>query len=289
MNKLSLSRRATIIRALSEGNSIRSVCRMTGASKGTVLRLLAEVGTFCTTYQDVLLRNLPCVRVEMDEQWSFCEMKEKNATQPGQGDLWVYVGLCADSKLAFSWLVGRRNHENTQSFVHDVASRLRNRVQLSTDGLPWYVAAVEGAFGWNGCDFAQLVKTYGASLEQGPSRKYSPMECTGAIKTPIMGKPVEALVSTSYVERFNLSTRMSNRRMTRLTNAFSKKAENHAHAMALQMMVYNFVRAHGTLTKAAKGVKTTPAMAAGVVSHAWTVEEMLEKMDGMIGAEISLH
>ncbi len=162
MNKLTVSRRAAIIRGLTEGNSIRSVVRMTGASKGAVLRLLEVVGTFCATYHDVVVRNLPCRTVELDAQWSYSHSKEKNAKKPGQGDLWVYVGLCADSKMAFSYLVGRRNHENTFAFVHDVASRLRNRVQVTTDGLAWYLAAIEAAFGWNGCDLAQLLKNYGA-------------------------------------------------------------------------------------------------------------------------------
>jgi IS1 family transposase len=286
MNKLTTAKRAAVIRGLTEGNSIRSVVRMTGASKGTVLRLLEEVGTFCAVYHDVTVRNLPCRTVELDEQWSFSSSKEKNATKPGQGDLWVYVGLCADSKMAFSYLVGRRNHENTFAFTHDVASRLRHRVQVTTDGLAWYLAAIEAAFGWNGCDFAQLVKTYGAQPDMpGTARKYSPMECTGAVKTPIFGDPMMHRVSTSYVERFNLSTRMGNRRMTRLTNGFSKKAENHAHAMALHMFSYNFMKQHGTLTSAAKGKKTSPAMVCGLTDHVWTVEEMLEKMDGLIGAE----
>ena len=285
MNKSSLSKRAAIVGALIEGASIRSVSRMTGASKGTILRLLAEVGEFCETYQDVVLSNLPTVRIEMDETWAFCNSKEKNATKEGQGDLWTYVALDADSKLVVSWLVGRRSGANTQEFVADVARRLARRVQATTDGLAWYVSAVENAFGWNRADFAQLIKTYGATLEQGPSRKYSPMECTGAIKTPVMGKPDMAKVSTSYVERFNLQMRMTNRRMTRLTNGFSKKAENHAFAIALQMMSYNFMRAHGTLTKARGGIKQSPAMAAGVTTHVWTVEELLQKMEGMIGAE----
>src|SRR5215211_3849158 len=174
-----------------------------------------------------------------------------------------------------SWLVGARNHANTYAFMADVADRLGNRVQLTTDGLGWYVAAVENAFGWNGVDFAQLIKTYGLPTDElERQRRYSPAECMGAIKTPIMGKPDMEKVSTSYVERSNLSMRMGMRRFTRLTNAFSKKAENHAHAVSLNFMYYNFCRAHQTLTKAAKGIKTTPAMAAGLTSHVWTIEEI---------------
>ena len=280
MNKLPLSKRAAIIRGLVEGNSIRSVTRMVGVSKGAVLRLLVEVGEFCSIYQDHKLRNLPCKRVEADEIWGYCGAKQKNATRDGQGDLWTYTAICADSKLVVSWLVGQRNSKNTQGFMRDVATRLANRVQLTTDGLAWYLSAVENAFGWNGTDYAQLVKTYGVPTDETErQRRYSPMECTGAIKMPVMGKPDAEKISTSFVERQNLTIRMGLRRMTRLTNGFSKKAENHAHAFAIHMMHYNFCRAHGTLTKAANGVKTTPAMACGLTDHVWTVEEVLGLMD----------
>jgi len=193
------------------------------------------------------------------------------------------LALDADSKLMISWLVGPRNSANTHAFMADVADRLGNRVQLTTDGLSWYVAAVENAFGWNGVDFAQLIMTYGASLEAGPGNKYSPMECNGAIKTPIMGEPDTDLASTSYVERPNLALRMGNRRFTSLTNGFSKKAENHEHAVSLFFMFYNFCKPHDTLTKANRGIKRTPAMAAGLTDHVWTVEEILGKMSGAIG------
>lgn len=280
MNKLALSQRAAIVRGLVEGNSIRSVTRMTGSSKGAVLRLLVEVGEFCAIYQDHAHRNLPCKRVEADEVWGYCGAKQKNATKAGQGDLWTYTAICADSKLVVSWLVGQRNHENTQSFMQDVAARLANRVQLTTDGLSWYLAAVENAFGWSGVDYAQIIKTYGLPLDETErQRRYSPMVCTGAVKTRVMGDPDYDKVSTSYVERANLSIRMGMRRMTRLTNGFSKKAENHAHAFAIHMMHFNYCRPHQTLTKAAGGVKTTPAMACGLTDHVWTVEEMLELMD----------
>jgi IS1 family transposase len=280
MNKLTVSERAAIIRGLAEGNSIRSVGRMTGHSKGAVLRLLVEVGEFCSIYQDHALRNLSCKRIEADEIWGYVGAKEKNATKDSQGDLWTYTAICADSKLVVSWLVGRRNHTNTQAFMRDVAARLAHRVQLTTDGLGWYLSAVENAFGWNRVDYAQLVKTYGLPLDElERQRRYSPMVCTGAIKTQIMGNPEMEKVSTSYVERANLSIRMGMRRMTRLTNGFSKKAENHAHAFAIHMMFYNFCRAHMTLTKAANGIKTTPAMASGLTHHVWTVEEVLGLMD----------
>lgn len=279
MNKLTDSKRAAVIRGMVEGNSIRSLTRMTGVSKGAVLRLLAEVGEFCAVYLDYKLRKLPCRRVEADEIWGLCGAKEKNATKPGQGDLWTYTAICADSKLLVSWVVGRRNHENTQDFMADVAARLAHRVQLSTDGLTWYLAAVENAFGWNNVDYAQLVKTYGVPLDENArQRRYSPMECTGAVKTPVMGTPELTKVSTSYVERANLTIRMGMRRMTRLTNGFSKKAENHAHAFAIHAMFYNFCRPHQTLTNAAKA-KTTPAMACGLTDRVWTVEDVLALMD----------
>lgn len=279
INRLSTEKRTAIIRALVEGNSVRATARLTSTSKATVLKLLVEIGEFCSIYQDHALQNLNCKRVEADELWAYVSAKQKNATREGQGDLWTYTAICADSKLMVSWLVGERNHGNTFDFMADVASRLANRVQLTTDGLSWYVAAVEAAFRWNGVDFAQIIKTYGIPLDETErQRRYSPAVCTGAIKTPIMGDPDMEKVSTSYVERSNLSMRMGMRRFTRLTNGFSKKAENHAHAVSLYFMHYNYCRPHLTLPKAKKGIKTTPAMAAGIADHVWTVEEILEKM-----------
>jgi IS1 family transposase len=280
MNTLSLAQRAAVIRGLVEGGSMRSVARMTGVDKDTVARLLVEVGEFCSIYQDHALRNLPCKRIEADEIWSFCGAKQKNATKGGQGDIWTYTAICADSKLAVSWMVGSRSHKTTQAFMVDVAKRLGNRVQLSTDGLSWYLAAVEKAFGWNGVDFAQIIKTYGIPMDETErQRRYSPAICTGAVKSWVMGNPDMDKVSTSYVERSNLSMRMGMRRFTRLTNGFSKKAENHAHAVSLHFMYYNYCRPHMTLTRAADGTKTTPAMACGLTDHVWTVEEMLGLMD----------
>lgn len=285
MNKLAAAKRADVIRALCEGNSVRATTRLTGAAKATVLKLLVEVGEFCATYQDIVLRDLPTKRVEADEIWAFVGAKAKNATREGQGDIWTYTALDADSKLMISWLVGPRNSGSTQTFMADVADRLGHRVQLTTDGLAWYLSAVENAFGWNGVDFAQLVKTYGLPTDEaGAVRRYSPMECTGAHKQRVMGKPDAEKVSTSYVERTNLALRMGNRRFTRLTNGFSKKAENHAHAVSLFFMYYNFCKPHGTLTKANRGIKRTPAMAAGLTDHVWTVDEILAKMSGAIGS-----
>jgi IS1 family transposase len=278
MNKINDSRRAAIIRALVEGNSVRATGRLTSTAKATVLKLLVELGEFCSIYQYHALRNLPCKRIECDEIWAFCGAKQRNATEKDQGDLWTFTAIDADTKLMVSWLVGPRHGKSAERFISDVASRLADRVQITTDGSFSYISAIEKAFGWAGADFAQLVKTYGDLPEEERKRRYSPAVCTGAIKNPIMGRPDMDLVSTSYVERANLTMRMQMRRFTRLTNAFSKKAENHAHAVSLNFMFYNYCRPHQTLTKAANGVKTTPAMASGLTDHVWTVEEILDLM-----------
>lgn len=277
MNALPRTKQAAILKALTEGASIRSTARIVGVSKTTVLRLLVDVGRFCAIYQDAKLRNLSCRRIEADEIWAFVGAKQRNAKRAGDGDIWTFTALDAESKLMVSWLVGSRTLENAHSFMQDLHGRLARRVQLTTDGNSQYISAVEGAFGWHGVDFSQLVKYY--SADHGPGGRYSPPVCTGIDKTRVMGNPDETKVSTSYVERQNLTLRMSARRFTRLTNAFSKKVENHAHAVALHFMVYNFCRSHGTLTKAAKGVHTTPAMAAGVTDRVWTVEDVLSLMD----------
>lgn len=279
MNTLSVARRAQVLRALVDGASIRAVSRMTGTDKDTVLRVLVEVGEFCSTYQHYALRNLDTTVVEADEIWAFVGAKEANKTRDGQGDIWTWTAIDADSKLAFSWLVGPRNGVSARAFMHDVASRLKNRVQLSTDKLNWYRAAVEEAFGWNGTDYAMISKTFGNVTDERGRGRYSPSSVVVEVeKVPVMGTPALSRVSTSYVERSNLSMRMHMRRFTRLTNGFSKKAENHAHAVSLHFMAYNYCRPHTTLTKAAKGIKTTPAMAAGLTDHIWTYEEILEKM-----------
>lgn len=279
MNKLSNTRRAAVVRGLVEGGSIRAVGRMTGTDKDTVTRILVEVGEFCSLYQNVTLRNLPCVRIEADEIWSFVGAKAVNAKQEGHGDIWTFTAICADTKLAVSWLVGSRSAESTRTFMDDVASRLANRVQLSTDGWVSYPSAVERSFGWNGVDYATIIKQYGNESDRKGGR-YSPSPVViGVEKVEVMGKPKRSLISTSYVERQNLTMRMSMRRFTRLTNGFSKKAENHAHAVSLHFFFYNYCRPHTTLTKAANGIKTTPAMAAGLTNHVWTVEHMLDLMD----------
>jgi IS1 family transposase len=253
---------------------------MTGTDKDTVLRILVEVGEFASFYQDAALRNLNCTRIEADEIWSFVGAKAANATKDGQGDLWTFTAICADSKLAVSWLVGPRSHASTRTFMDDVASRLARRVQLSTDAFPGYLGAVENSFGWNGADFATVKKLYGSEGDGPTGGRYSPSPVVvGVEKVQIMGRPDMEKASTSYVERSNLTMRMQMRRFTRLTNGFSKKAENHAHAVSLHFFFYNFCRAHTTLTKQAKGYKTTPAMAAGLTNHVWTIEHMLDLMD----------
>lgn len=278
MNKLTDAKRAAIVRCLVDGSSIRAMARITGTAKATVLKLLVELGEFCSIYQHHVLRALPTTRVEADEIWAFVGAKARNAKQDGHGDLWTYTAIDADSKLMISWLVGPRNQDNTDAFMADLADRLSERVQLTTDGNGAYLTAIRRAFEIGEVDYAQLLKSYGTLPEQGPARKYSPMVCTGISKVRMIGRPVKELVSTSYVERQNLNMRMQMRRFTRLTNAFSKKAENHAHAVSLYFMYYNFCRPHTTLTKANRGIHQTPAMAAGVADHVWTVEEVLGLM-----------
>lgn len=281
MNQLSVERRAAVIRCLVEGNSVRATARLTGTSRTTVLSLLVDLGELCRTYQDHVLRNLKCKRIECDEIWSFCGAKQKqvNAGAKAHGDVWTYTALCADTKLMVAWKVGQRDSQTTRAFMRDVAARLANRVQLTTDGLSWYLRAVEEAFGWNGTDFAQLVKIF-ATAKEGSAGRYSPPVCIGAEKSWVMGKPDLDLVSTSYVERQNLTMRMSMRRFTRLTNAFSRKVENHARAVDIHFMFYNFCRPHVTLTKAhPQHYPQTPAMAAGLTDHVWKLEEVCALMD----------
>lgn len=279
MNKLTDAKRAAILRCLVEGSSVRSAARITGTAKATVLKLLVELGEFCSTYQDHRLRHLPCTRIEADEIWAFCGAKQKNATQPGQGDIWTFTAVCADTKLMVSWLVGARNQENAISFMRDVASRCPNRLQLTTDGHGMHLTAVRMAWPSSKIDYAQLIKTFGQPEGVEGQRRYSPPVCTGSQKVRQIGRPEIDFVSTSYVERANLTMRMQMRRFTRLTNGFSKKAENHAHAVSLSFMHYNFCRVHTTLTKAKKGVHTTPAMASGLTDHVWKLEEILGLLD----------
>jgi IS1 family transposase len=282
MNKLSTERRAQIIRALIEGASVRSTCRITGAAKGTVLKLLAEIGEACADYQNRHLVQLPCRVLQCDEIWSFVGAKERNVPTEdrgrGRGDVWTWTAICADTKVVPCWHIGRRDAEAAYAFMEDLASRLAHRVQLTTDGHKAYLSAVEGAFGWNGVDYAMLVKLYGQPLEG--QRRYSPPEIVGIEKNWVMGQPDADQVSTSYVESHNLTMRMRNRRLTRLTNGYSKKLANHMHAMSLYFMAYNFVHVHHTLTKKRGGLHRTPAMAAGVADHVWKVEEIVELLEG---------
>jgi len=271
MNKLNRTEQAQIIAALVEGNSINSTVRMTGVSKVTILKLLAALGPACADYQDRALRNLKCKRIQVDEIWQFVYAKEKNVPkklkgQFGYGDVWTWVAIDAETKLVPSFMTGNRDARSAKMFIDDLASRLNHRVQLTSDGLKVYLEAVEGAFGAD-IDYAMLVKTYAASQEE---TRYSPAVCTSCESKPVMGRPDPKHISTSYVERQNLTMRMSMRRFTRLTNGFSKKVENHAYAVAVHYMHYNFCRIHRTL-------RVTPAMEAGISDHIWTVEEMLEK------------
>lgn len=275
MNQLATTDRVRILAALVEGCSVRSTARMTGTSRTTVTKLLIDLGTACSAYMDMAMKNLPCRRLQVDEIWSFVGCKEKHKPEEekgvlGRGDVWTWTCIDAETKLIPTWHVGLRDAESATIFMKDVASRLANRVQLTSDGLKSYISAVDEAFGIE-VDFAQLVKQYGSAESEGPSR-YSPAECIGCKKDWITGSPDQEHISTSYVERQNLTMRMRMRRFTRLTNAFSKKLENHQHALAVHFMHYNFVRVHMTL-------RSTPAMKAGVADHLWTLEEMVGLID----------
>jgi IS1 family transposase len=270
MNRLSKERQTQIIKCLCEGLGIRATVRMTGASKNTIIKLLAEVAEVCNKYQNKTLRNLTCKRIQCDEIWSFCYAKEKNVPgkmrgQFGVGDVWTWTALDADTKLIVSWLVGDRNAGTAHEFMQDLEARLANRVQLTTDGHRVYLEAVEAAFGKD-IDYAMLVKTYGQ--ERDKEATYSPAKVMSCHSVRIIGDPDSDHISTSYVERSNLSMRMSMRRFARLTNAFSKKVENHIAALSLYFMYYNFCRVHQTL-------RVTPAMEAGVSDHVWEIEEIV--------------
>lgn len=273
MNKLSVAERAAVVRALVEGNSIRATTRMTGISKTTILKLITDLGQACRAYHDAHVRGLTTRRVQCDEIWAFCYSKAKNVPDEkrgifGYGDVWTWTAIDADSKLMVSYLVGERNMECAVPFMQDVRSRLANRVQLTTDAHKPYWFAVSLAFE-NEVDYSQLVKLYGP--ETGiPAGRYSPPVCTGCKRKKILGNPDRKHVSTSFVERQNLTLRMSSRRYTRLTNGFSKKAENLGHSVAIHYMAYNFARPHMTLGKG-----RTPAMAAGLADHVWTMDELV--------------
>jgi len=279
MRKLSIERRAEIVSALVEGNSIRSICRMTGTAKRTITRLLVELGAACYEYQSRVFQNLNCQRVQVDEIWSFIACKEKNVTaetapQRIVGDAWVWVGIDADTKLVPCWLVGKRDTGCATEFITDLASRLAHRVQLTTDGHKTYLTAVADAFG-SDVDYAIIIKTFG--VENTGEARYSPAKFVSTKKLAVTGDPDMKHVSTSYIERQNLTMRMGMRRFTRLTNGFSKKTENHEAAVALHYMHYNFVRIHQTL-------RVTPAMEAGVTNHLWSVEEMVGLLDSQDAA-----
>jgi IS1 family transposase len=273
MNRLPLARRAQILSMLAEGNSLRATARMADVAFNSVVKLLLDVAEKCEQYQDEHVRGIKAKRVQVDEAWAFVYAKAKNVPEAhkgefGYGDVWTWVGIDADSKLAISWAVGRRDAFTANAFMLDLADRLATRVQLTSDGHKPYLEAVEGAFG-NAIDYAMLVKTYeGDSGKRAPAQqRYSPAKCTGAQQVKIVGNPDERHISTSFVERQNLTMRMSMRRFTRLTNAFSKKLDNHKAAVALYFMWYNFARIHQTL-------RVTPAMEAGISDHVWSAEEI---------------
>jgi len=285
MNRLSTEERARIIGCLVEGNSIRATVRMTGAAKNTVTKLLVDLGAACADYQDAMLRDLPCTVIECDEIWAYCYAKQKNVPDEyvgefGYGDVWTWTAICADTKLVPSWLVGERTMRDCWTFISDIKQRVRGRIQLSTDAHATYRGVVGLVFD-NDVDWAQLIKHY-QTTNIGPGR-YSPPICTGATVKARLGDPDPSRVSTSYVERQNLTMRMGMRRFTRLTNGFSKKVENLAHAVSLHYMHYNFARPHAALTiKNDDGTTTkrTPAMAAGVADHVWTLTEIAALLDG---------
>jgi IS1 family transposase len=276
MNRLSVERRGQIIGCLTEGMSIRGTVRVTGAAKNTVTKLLIDLGAACADYQDRTLRDLDCKTVEADEIWSFCYAKQKNVPQefqgtPGYGDVWTWVAIDADTKLVPSWLVGERTLADAYAFVDDLRSRLRGPIQLTTDGFNLYLVVGDSLLR-DRVDYTVLHKLYGASAD--PERTYSPARCIGVEGRVMMGHPDPERISTSYVERQNLTMRMGMRRFTRLTNGFSKKVENLARTVSLHYMHYNFARPHKGL-----GRGVTPAMAAGVAEYPWTVWDIAQLLD----------
>ena len=272
MNRKTIKERAQILNCLVEGNSLRSTARLTGCSLNTVSKLLVEIGEACSVYQDENLKNLPCTKIQTDEIWSFVYSKAKNVPDDkvGEaGDIWTWTAICADTKIIPSWRIGNRDAWTAKEFMQDLAGRLANRVQLTSDGFTKYRDAVELAFGAD-VDYAMLVKVYGETVA-GQTR-YSPADCVGTKKNRIIGNPDMCCVSTSFVERSNLTMRMSMRRFTRLTNGFSKKIENHVAAVSLHMMHYNFCRIH-------KSLRVTPAMAANVSRKVWSLEDVVQMSD----------
>ena len=283
MRKLSTEKRAAILSALVEGSSINATARMCGASKITVLRLLADAGQFCADYHDVFVRGLVTKRVQADEAWSFCGCKDKakKAGKRGHGSVWTWVAMDADSKLIISYLVGSRGAEAAQEFARDIADRVSGRIQLSTDAYGPYSDAVDAAFHGK-VDYAQIIKVFGKTGTE-EQRRYSPPECIGCKKMALAGQPDQDQVSTSFVERQNLTLRMGIRRMTRLSNGYSKKIENHAYATSLHVLHYNLIRKHHT-------IKTTPAVAAGIANAALTMLDlvkMIEDEEAKLGGRLT--
>ncbi len=278
MNRLSTKRRGQILALMTEGNSLRATSRLAGVSINTVSKLLVDAGEACTEFQDQTLRNLPCKVVEVDEIWAFVYSKARNVPENhkgdrGYGDVWTFTGICADTKIVPSWLVGDRTADDAYIFMCDLAERMAGRIQLSTDGHRIYEGTVGPAFKHR-IDWAQLQKIYASN--QADQRKYSPAVCMGTKRRVLKGNPDPDRISTSYVERQNLTIRMGTRRFTRLTNGFSKKIENHAAAVATHFMHYNFARPHKSL---ANPYPRTPAMAAGVADHVWTTKEIAALLD----------
>lgn len=270
MNRLSKEDRIRVVSCLVEGNSIRSTVRMTGISKNTISKFLVELGAVCSKYQDEAFRDLKLNRLQCDEIRAFVYAKQKNVTVEmlsgrHAGDVWTWTAIDAETKLVPCWMIGSRDASAANAFIDDLASRLATRVQVTTDGLKAYLNAIEGAFGAE-VDYATLVEVYGGSSEG--QKRYSPADCLGCNKEPKIGNPDPKHISTSYVERANLTMRMPMRRITRLTNGFSKKVENHAAALALYFMYYNFARLHQTL-------RVSPAMAAGVTAKLWSIGDIV--------------
>lgn len=274
MNRLSTADRVAILRALTEGCSLRSTSRMVGVSINTVTKLLIDAGKACARFQHDAMRNLTCARLQLDEIWGFVGMKDRNIPaeregEAGIGSIWTWVAIDANTKLIPSWLVGLRDGDHAKAFVCDLASRLTQRVHITTDGLRAYVDAIEEGFGGE-VDYAVLHKVYGSPTQD--EARYSPPDCVGCQKTAMTGTPNLEAASTSYVERQNLTIRMRNRRFTRLTNAFSKKLENLEHSVALHFFVYNFITRHQTL-------RMPPALKAKVTDHVWSFEELVALID----------
>lgn len=272
MNKLTLEKRSQIVRLLVEGNGINAITRITDVAKNTVLKLLHDLGEACEEYHDKHVRGLTSERVQCDEIWSFCYAKKKNVPaqyqgQLGYGDVWTWTAIDADSKIIVSWLVGKRTALDAQLFMNDVAARLANRVQLTTDGHNAYLSAVDYAFARD-VDYAMLVKLYGEDVQEQAEHRYSPAQCVGTRRDVIRGRPDPDHISTSFVEKHNQTMRQSMRRFTRLTAGHSKKLDNHRAAVALHFMHYNFVRICQT-------IRCSPAMEADISDHLWTVEELV--------------